>query len=170
MAVDQSTAQGTFWGDDEPKKRCGACGVAKPFSNFGWRKPARGKSGHRAPYCNSCHARKQNERYKRDTDRVRALDKKSTLKRLYDLTIDQYRAMLALQKGVCALCMRPETKKSRKHGKVRDLSVDHDHKTGVVRGLLCGECNRGLGYFRDNPDALERAAAYLRSHTQAGTL
>jgi hypothetical protein len=66
-----------------------------------------------------------------------------------------YEAQLAAQGGGCAICgYRPKPGGRR-------LNIDHDHKTGAVRGLLCARCNRGLGWFRDDPDRLEIAATYL---------
>ncbi len=76
------------------------------------------------------------------------------LKRLYGITVDDYNRMLKQQKGVCFICRRaPGT---------RRLAVDHDHKTGAVRGLLCSRCNRGLQWFSDDPKKLSRAVVYLR--------
>jgi hypothetical protein len=57
---------------------------------------------------------------------------------------------------VCAICRQPE----RTPG--RALAVDHDHATGEVRGLLCGNCNRGIGFLGDSAELLESAAGYLR--------
>ena len=73
--------------------------------------------------------------------------------RKYGITQDDYDHMLAEQGGVCAICGRPP--------KTRRLSVDHNHKTGIVRGVLCHICNRGISYFRDDPERLQKAAAYL---------
>jgi hypothetical protein len=67
--------------------------------------------------------------------------------------------MVAAQHDVCAICHEPET--VEKYGRVQPLSVDHDHVTGQVRRLLCNSCNRGIGYFRDNPVLLRAAAEYL---------
>lgn len=62
--------------------------------------------------------------------------------------------MLAAQSGVCAICLRPP--------KSRRLDVDHDHKTGRIRGILCTMCNHKLlGVFHDNAVLFARAAAYL---------
>lgn len=80
------------------------------------------------------------------------------VERKYGVTRDQYEEMLTAQDGRCAICG------SADHG--RDgyrLVVDHDHKTGAVRGLLCNNCNRVLGYFDDDPDRMLAAAAYLLS-------
>ncbi len=69
-------------------------------------------------------------------------------------------AMWISQDGVCAICRRPETFITTGQGPCR-LSVDHDHKTGKVRGLLCRDCNVGLGNFGDSGERLRNAAAYL---------
>ena len=76
---------------------------------------------------------------------------------LYGLTVDQYDAMLMEQNYVCAICEKPEKSSSKKV-----LSIDHDHTTGKVRGLLCDTCNSGLGHFFDNLDFLESAVLYLK--------
>jgi hypothetical protein len=78
----------------------------------------------------------------------------------YGLTIAAYDSMLAGQEGVCAICGRPSGK--------RRPAVDHDHATGKVRGLLCGRCNQGLGYFGDAPDRLRLAVAYLERNREGG--
>lgn len=80
------------------------------------------------------------------------MSRKATLKK-YNLTEAEYAEMLERQKGVCAICFR--------HQRYQHLAVDHCHKTGVVRGLLCVMCNRGLGRFFDSPVRLRRAAEYL---------
>lgn len=82
------------------------------------------------------------------------------LKMRYGITAEAYRQILAAQDGKCASCEdSPRFTSRQRHF---PLTVDHDHVTGEIRGLLCGNCNSGLGHFRDDPDRLERAAAYLR--------
>lgn len=78
------------------------------------------------------------------------------------LTPAEYDAMLAAQRGVCAICeSAPTIKPSPGHTRRRVLWVDHDHKTKRVRGLLCHRCNAGLGYFMDHPELLASALRYL---------
>lgn len=74
--------------------------------------------------------------------------------------------MLVGQGGVCAICRQPE--QMRKNGQIRALSVDHDHETGTVRGLLCGHCNSILGLAKDSVDRLSRAIDYLQQQIGAG--
>jgi len=75
--------------------------------------------------------------------------------------------MFLSQNGVCAICSGGETVKTR--GTLRRLAVDHDHETGKVRGLLCNRCNNGLGNFRDDPDLLREAIAYLQEAREKGS-
>lgn len=85
---------------------------------------------------------------------ARAAAHRSKVKGTYGLADGEYEAMLARQYGRCAICnLRPRSKR---------LAVDHDHRTGRVRGLLCGSCNRRLlGAAHDDPAILRRALAYL---------
>lgn len=89
------------------------------------------------------------------------------LRTKFGITLDQYNAMLEAQGGVCATCKSDEVFINPKTGEPQDLCVDHDHETGVVRGLLCVGCNRGIGYFRDSPEKLKAAADYLERHTNS---
>lgn len=73
------------------------------------------------------------------------------------------RDMLARQRGLCAICGKPETAKSRT-GTVKLLALDHDHRTGRPRELCCQNCNHMLGCVNDDREILLRAAAYLDKH------
>lgn len=87
-------------------------------------------------------------------------------KNLYGLTAEEVLDLHAEQGGKCAICGEQETVRDWQGGKTRALSIDHDHETGAVRGLLCYRCNNALGLYQDDPALLERAASYLRSHSE----
>lgn len=93
------------------------------------------------------------QRYEREHREQRTLDRFRRETGI-TVTVEEHRAMLEAQMGVCVTCGKPPATGKRFH-------IDHDHNTGRVRGLLCGACNRGLGMFYDSPDALRTAAAYL---------
>ena len=76
----------------------------------------------------------------------------------HGLTPEQFDALWDSQDGRCAICRCVLTKGTR------EVHVDHSHKTGAIRGILCGSCNRGLGMLKDSIDNLESALMYLRSH------
>jgi hypothetical protein len=112
--------------------RCSACDAIKPIAEF--RLDRRRKSGV-SPWCTPCWADKNRQR-NHGIDNV------------------TYDALLETQGGACAICLRPERVWN-------SLSVDHDHASGAIRGLLCHSCNVSLGHFGDSPDLLRRAAEYL---------
>lgn len=82
----------------------------------------------------------------------------------YGADVAYERKLLVEQQGLCAICQKPEVA-TRGRDK-RCLSLDHDHKTGALRGLLCGNCNLGLGYFCDDPEVLLKAIGYLEKYSK----
>lgn len=94
--------------------------------------------------------------YKHGRSQTKEYDLEFHMKKNYGLTFEGYEEMLRKQNGVCKICLSPPPKQRKKR-----LSVDHCHKTGRVRGLLCDSCNRGLGLFKDNPDLMLNAISYL---------
>jgi hypothetical protein len=86
----------------------------------------------------------------------------SALLRLLGFSKEAYEAMWLKQGGRCAICGIEFSALSRRP------SVDHNHKTRTVRALLCGSCNRGLGYFKESTHALRNAAVYIEAHSKKG--
>jgi hypothetical protein len=84
--------------------------------------------------------------------------------KVHGLTISDVTRMIADQEGRCAICKMEARKQNHLSTRVHDLCVDHDHKTGAVRGMLCDSCNRGIGLFGDDISLLEAALAYLKRH------
>lgn len=120
---------------------CILCKTGKPETAFEWTD----RRSRRRTECRKC-------RRARPCAKLAKL--RSRLKQEFGLTLDQYEQLLRKQNGLCAICHQ-----ACKTG--RRLAVDHDHNTGEVRGLLCGNCNRGLGMFNDNVVWLNRAIAYV---------
>ena len=88
------------------------------------------------------------------------------LKRMYGIDIDEFRKMLTAQGGKCAICGiahdEDGTGQLVKNGH-KHFSIDHDHKSGEIRGILCAKCNRGVGHFKDDPALFQSAITYLKS-------
>jgi hypothetical protein len=85
--------------------------------------------------------------------------KNSDLKKSYGITIDEYDDIYDKQNGKCSICGKEE--KAVIRGIPLTLAVDHSHKTGKVRGLLCHKCNRAIGGLQDSVVLLRKAADYL---------
>lgn len=101
---------------------------------------------------------KEKQRRKDFPDKFRDKD----LKRTYGITLAYYIELLTAQGGACAICSNPETDTHK--GKIKRLAVDHDHKTGKIRGLLCGNCNRAIGMIKENQSIALSIVKYLRKH------
>jgi len=104
-------------------------------------------------YCKLCESKRRRKNY------ISEKQHQINLKNFYHITKELYDEMLEAQGGVCAICGQPETSTYR--GKIRTMSVDHDHATGAIRALLCSDCNRFVGFIERNPHKIELALAYL---------
>lgn len=80
------------------------------------------------------------------------------------ITVDRYIEMLEEQDFKCAICRQVETCKDPRHDRPRRLSIDHCHRTGIVRGLLCHSCNTAIGKFKDDTLMMQRAIEYIHNN------
>ncbi len=148
-------------------KKCNRCNRVKSLSEFYRNKKYKDNF---TTWCRECfcdyhkeHGREyyQSEKgqlaYKkyRRSDGYKKVQRKSKLKYYYGITLIEYDQMFEDQNGVCAVCGNMNDSGQR-------LSIDHDHKTGKIRGLLCHRCNVALGYAKDSVDLLEKLIKYLK--------
>jgi hypothetical protein len=171
-------------------KICRGCGDDKPFSEY--TKARQNTSGYHAQ-CKDCtravqkkyreanpeKGKEYDRRWRENTavyreqmkpDYLSAEYRKSTqlargwtnfLEKTYRVTPAEFYAMLESQSGGCAICGRKDS-----GAKNRQMHLDHCHKTGKNRGILCHSCNVGLGNFKDDPDKLLAAVAYLLKNAE----
>ena len=133
-------------------KECRTCKETKSLGSY-YHSMSTGWLTYR-PDCKPCHTEKGRTRFqlkKNDWERVR---RNAHYKKKFGITVGEYEALLDKQSGVCAICHRAPSK--------RRLHVDHNHKTGEIRGLLCYHCNRGLGWF-DKVESAKRIPQYLEA-------
>ena len=119
------------------------------------------------PYC-KCHSvvMTKNGKYWRCSVRKRSQERDGHYLRRYGISLAEYNEMLISQDSQCAICGNSSSVMGRggllgQGQRVRHLDIDHDHKTGAIRGLLCLRCNAGMGNMNDDPVLLRRAALYL---------
>jgi Recombination endonuclease VII len=129
------------------QKWCPDCGEIKPVAEFV--RTIRKSSGLHS-YCKPCHIKRGVESKTRHHGSTREYH----LRRRYGITQKDFEELLAEQGGVCAICGAPDPE-----------HVDHEHVSGYVRGVLCFNCNGGLGQFRDSIQYLDRAIDYLKGTT-----
>lgn len=88
---------------------------------------------------------------------------------VHKITAIDFQSMLLIQDMKCAICARnffdlPFVQKTHQKELKPNINIDHDHRTNLVRGLLCDECNKGLGFMKDNIGRLQAAISYLKKH------
>lgn len=143
-------------------KNCPRCGETKPSTEFYVR--GGNRAGELSSYCRACTCTyvKTRPYYGQTDGRTPAKRHRENIRWRYKLTVGEYEALLEAQGHACAICYKPDRRGFR-------LSVDHDRSCcpsdrscgDCVRGLLCNDCNKGLGAFKDDPAALVSAAEYL---------
>jgi len=130
---------------------CRKCHIEKSIREFRYHQKREGK---RHCDCRNCHNETARKRRKGRFLEV----KRANLRHKHGITLEDYDSLLKLQNGVCAICNKPPSSNTRKGY----LSVDHDHKTNKIRGLLCSLCNNVLGFAGDSIKVLEKSIEYLK--------
>lgn len=136
---------------------CPQCNETKPLSEF--YKDSKRPIGVTS-WCKLCTKKRTKERYDRDSESFKKAHKKWVEKNKdkvkiqkitskYKITEEEYNNI----EKICVIC-----------GSTDNLRIDHNHNSGRVRGMLCDHCNKGLGFFRDNPSLLLRASDYVLGH------
>lgn len=144
------------------RKACTRCMETKPVEAFPVHAKTESRQQRYRHWCRECSAAYLKEWYRKRGGKTAYYRERGV-----GVAPAQYQQMSAAQGGVCAICLTDPTGKT----KTCDvLHVDHDHASGVVRGLLCMKCNRALGLFGDNVDALRAAVAYLLKHQRQGVM
>lgn len=137
-------------------KRCSKCKEVKAVSRF---HRAKNTSDTLYPSCKDCQNKKSAQvnkaRRDRDPEQERLKQRSAQLRHYYGIDLKEYEHLLVRQGGRCAICGVEECVSGK------SFSVDHDHSTGIVRGILCMDCNVSLGKMKDDPGLLRAAADYL---------
>ena len=81
--------------------------------------------------------------------------------RRHGLTVEQHNGLILKQHGVCAICFKPEQTVHGSSGRTQPLSIDHDHLSGRVRGLLCSKCNTALGLLNESCELAQSLISHL---------
>lgn len=136
-------------------KHCGNCKTDKDMNEFyNSYSSYDGLSSH----CKVCSKARVKLWGKNNPDKRRH----NALKKLYGITLDQYNEMLVKQDFKCSICKRHKDMVANK----THLSVDHNHNTNEIRGLLCSPCNQAIGLLQESIEACENAAKYLYAYNQ----
>lgn len=145
-------------------KKCTRCTEVRKAEDFYILKSSRYKEGTLSSWCRPCqienanyHKYKDLERWKNNQREYRAKnkdkDRNRRLMKLCGITLEHFNSL----PKVCSICESTE-----------NLCADHCHETGTFRAILCSHCNRGLGFFKDNPALLIKAADYLNKYNWRG--
>lgn len=156
---------------NEHGRVCSVCSEFKSWDEYSWKRSKRYKNKDpkinqiKQPKCKPCaHLETKNWRENQSLERLKHLYLMNT----YGLSYQDFISILEIQNYKCKICNRGlEVSIEVRQLKADSAVVDHDHATGKVRGILCNECNRGLGYFHDNKESLMKAIKYLIEQDQS---
>lgn len=144
-------------------KTCAECAQTKPVAAFYRKKRPKGKyaetSAGLSHACKTCVIDARKSYYRENTGKCDKTNMDSRLRRTYGIGVVEYNSMLEAQDFKCKICTRHKSEFPYR------LSVDHCHKTGAVRGLLCKACNTALGLVKDKTAVLENMISYLNNST-----
>lgn len=132
-------------------KICSKCKQELPLTSF--HKASDRKSKYKS-HCKSCISKKQKETYREPEQYRRRMENHWRYQGI-EMTMPEYEKLLEAQNGCCAVCGATENKNGTR------LCVDHCHTTGQIRGLLCHDCNTGIGKLGDSKEGLMKAIKYL---------
>lgn len=154
-------------------KICSKCKLLKTLNEFRLNK----SNSNYYSWCKGCESAYARDKYANDPKyRQKQLDdnkadyadpivkrqkRVSSLKRSYNITLEEYEELSKLQEYKCAICLREETSLNSNRTKILPLAVDHDHSTKKVRGLLCSKCNQALGLLKEDIEIVKRLIKYL---------
>ncbi|KKN75848.1 hypothetical protein LCGC14_0377240 [marine sediment metagenome] len=175
-----ATPAGSFLETAMKLLKCSTCKEQKPENDFTIdRHCIHANRGQRSYFCRDCehvnrrkylaanpHIHEKMKAYKRQQYKERAPElilraRENRYVKMYGITIEDYDAMLVKQNGKCNICGGSKANRKQRH-----FHVDHNHKTGKTRALLCGKCNQMIGLCREDPMILQEAINYLFRHLQ----
>lgn len=136
-------------------KTCTKCKQEKHLDEFS---PDNRRHLGKASQCKKCNASYCRKRHNTNKE----LARNYKLMTIFNISLQEYNLLLNKQNKVCAICLKNEITVDNRTNKVKNLAVDHCHKTGKVRGLLCANCNIGLGKFKEDFKNLNSAIEYLK--------
>lgn len=137
-------------------KVCSSCNVEKHVTEY---YVDLKNSDNLSTYCKDCTKNKSTDWYSVNKERSYQTNRKNHLMKTYGITLEQYDELLEKQNQCCAVCLKHEKEFKMK------LAVDHNHKTGEIRGLLCTNCNHRLIGRHTDAERLRRMAAYIDQGT-----
>lgn len=146
-------------------KVCTKCRERKPVEMFDRHSRRVGLNGYQA-HCKACRISHQRAKRAADPAAAAAYIRAWNLRKKYGLSLQEFEQLMMRQDGCCAICHQPPrlrrfVNRWKTKADIAVLIVDHDHRTGAVRGLLCNECNRALGLFHEDPALLHSALEYV---------
>lgn len=138
-------------------KRCNKCGISKVLTAYAKKKDSKTQKYFPRAVCRECNAQESRTVTQNLTPEQKIKRKEQFLKRSYGITMLDYNELFTTQQGRCPGCGKHQSELPKA------LVVDHDHITGVVRGLLCSGCNLAIGNVREKTQTLINLVEYLRS-------